>query len=63
MLEDDRVSLPEMGGAALADAYGWATARARVITLGEDARLLWRIIRRYARILGGVPARSTGRVH
>ncbi|WP_338674026.1 hypothetical protein V1460_13860 [Streptomyces sp. SCSIO 30461] len=52
MLDDDRVSLPDVDGSELSDAYGWATARPRVITLGEDARPLWRIVRRYARILG-----------
>ncbi|MFK0216995.1 hypothetical protein ACIQWN_02270 [Streptomyces vinaceus] len=52
MLDDDRVSLPEMDGGELSDAYAWATTRPRVITLGEDARPLWRIVRRYARILG-----------
>ncbi|MEU6921300.1 DUF3987 domain-containing protein [Streptomyces sp. NPDC046631] len=52
MLDDDRVSLPELDSRELSDAYGWATARPRVITLSEDARPLWRIVRRYARILG-----------
>ncbi|WP_234362324.1 MULTISPECIES: DUF3987 domain-containing protein [Streptomyces] len=52
MLDDDRVSLPKVDGRELSDAYGWATARPRVITLSEDARPLWRIVRRYARILG-----------
>lgn len=52
MLDDDRVSLPDVDGWELSDAYAWATVRPRVITLGEDARQLWRIVRRYARILG-----------
>ncbi|MCI3934055.1 hypothetical protein [Streptomyces sp. AN091965] len=52
MLDDDRVSLPEVDGLELSDAYVWATARPRVITLAENARPLWRIVRRYARILG-----------
>lgn len=52
MLDDDGVSLPKVDGSELSDAYGWATARPRVITLSEDARPLWRIVRRYARILG-----------
>ncbi|MFI0217723.1 hypothetical protein [Streptomyces lydicus] len=52
MLDDDRVSLPKVDGSELSDAYGWATARPRVITLSEDARPLWRTVRRYARILG-----------
>ncbi|MEU6376858.1 DUF3987 domain-containing protein [Streptomyces sp. NPDC046909] len=52
LLDDDRVSLPKVDGRELSDAYGWATARPRVITLGEGARPLWRIVRRYARILG-----------
>ncbi|WP_258564894.1 YfjI family protein [Streptomyces sp. WELS2] len=52
LLDDDRVTLPDVDGPELADAYGWATARPRVITLAEDARPLWRVVRRYARILG-----------
>ncbi|MER6914643.1 DUF3987 domain-containing protein [Streptomyces sp. NPDC000594] len=52
MLDDDRTSLPTVDGGDLADAYGWATARPRAITLADDARPLWRIVRRYARILG-----------
>ncbi|MET8825088.1 DUF3987 domain-containing protein [Streptomyces sp. NPDC004610] len=52
LLDDDRLSLPEVDGRDLSDAYGWATARPRTITLTEDARPLWRIVRRYARILG-----------
>ncbi|WP_424893000.1 DUF3987 domain-containing protein [Streptomyces sp. XH2] len=52
MLDDDRVSLPKVDGSELSDAYGWATARPRVITLSGDARPLWRTVRRYARILG-----------
>ncbi|MFD7549875.1 DUF3987 domain-containing protein [Streptomyces sp. NPDC059816] len=52
MLDDDRISLPKMDGSELSDAYGWATARPRVITLADDARPLWRIVRRYARIMG-----------
>ncbi|MFF9589592.1 DUF3987 domain-containing protein [Streptomyces sp. NPDC014646] len=51
MLDDDRVSLPDVDGRELSDAYGWATARPRTITLSETARPLWRIVRRYARIL------------
>ncbi|MEU3699862.1 hypothetical protein AB0E75_30365 [Streptomyces griseoviridis] len=46
------MSLPDVDGRELADAHGWATARPRVITLAEDARPLWRVVRRYARILG-----------
>ncbi|MFF5858011.1 DUF3987 domain-containing protein [Streptomyces sp. NPDC012751] len=52
LLDDDRVTLPAVDGRDLSDAYGWATARPRVITLAEDARPLWRLVRRYARILG-----------
>ncbi|HWU07418.1 MAG TPA: DUF3987 domain-containing protein [Streptomyces sp.] len=52
MLDDDRVSLPDIDSRELAEAYGWATARSRVITLSEDARPLWKVVRRYARILG-----------
>ncbi|GAA1922208.1 hypothetical protein GCM10009716_33470 [Streptomyces sodiiphilus] len=51
MLDDDRVSLPTINGAELSDAYGWATLRPRTLTLTDDARPLWRIIRRYARII------------
>ncbi|MFD6437516.1 hypothetical protein [Streptomyces venezuelae] len=52
MLDGDHVSLPDVDGWELSDAYAWATARPRVITLAEDARPLWRTVRRYARILG-----------
>ncbi|MFF4606159.1 DUF3987 domain-containing protein [Streptomyces sp. NPDC001339] len=52
MLDDDRLSLPNMDGSELSDAYAWATILPRAIELGEDARPLWRIVRRYARILG-----------
>lgn len=52
LLDDDRVSLPKVDGRELSAAYAWATARPRVITLGEDARPPCRIVRRYARILG-----------
>ncbi|MEU9102394.1 DUF3987 domain-containing protein [Streptomyces sp. NPDC048361] len=52
MLDDDRVSLPKVDGSELADAYAWATVRPRVLTLSEAARPLWRIVRRYARVLG-----------
>lgn len=52
MLGDDRVSLPKVDGRELSDAYARATTRPRVITLAEDARPLWRNVRRYARILG-----------
>ncbi|MCD9192240.1 hypothetical protein LUZ64_13585 [Streptomyces albireticuli] len=52
MLDDDRITLPKIDGGELSNAYAWATARPRVITLAEDARPLWRIVRRYARILG-----------
>ncbi|MEU5304909.1 DUF3987 domain-containing protein [Streptomyces noursei] len=52
MLDDDRVSLPKVDGSELADAYAWASVRPRVLTLSERARPLWRIVRRYARILG-----------
>lgn len=54
LLDDDRVTLPEVDRRELADAYGWATARPRVITLAEDARPLWRVVRRYARILSEI---------
>lgn len=51
MLDDDRATLPDVDGWDLTDAYAWATARNRVIRLGEDARPLWKTIRRYARII------------
>lgn len=50
MLDDD-VSLPDMDDTELSDAYAWATARPREISLSEDARPLWRTVRRYARII------------
>ncbi|MEU7041518.1 DUF3987 domain-containing protein [Streptomyces varsoviensis] len=52
MLDDDRISLPKLDSLELSNAYAWATARPRVITLSEGTRPLWRIVRRYARILG-----------
>ncbi|MEU1312246.1 DUF3987 domain-containing protein [Streptomyces cinnamoneus] len=48
---DDEVQFPAVEGEILADAYKWATAKPRVITLTQDAKPLWRLIRRYARIL------------
>ncbi|WP_282205258.1 DUF3987 domain-containing protein [Kitasatospora fiedleri] len=51
MLDDESSTLPEVNGWDLADAYAWAAARNRVISLGEDARQLWKTIRRYARII------------
>lgn len=48
---DDEVTMPPVDGGELADAYAWATVRPRVISLSDDARPLWRIIRRYARII------------
>ncbi|WP_405019053.1 YfjI family protein [Kitasatospora sp. NBC_00070] len=50
MLDDESAGLPDVDGAALADAYAWAT-RGREIHLSADARPLWRTIRRYARII------------
>ncbi|MFC5148080.1 DUF3987 domain-containing protein [Streptomyces aureoversilis] len=52
MLDDDRIAMPKVDGGELSDAYAWATTRPRVINLAEGARPLWRIVRRYARILG-----------
>lgn len=52
LLDDDRVTLLDVDGRDLSDAYGWATARSRVITFADDARPLWRVVGRYARILG-----------
>ncbi|MFD5562726.1 DUF3987 domain-containing protein [Kitasatospora griseola] len=53
MLDDDKAILPKVDGWDLSDAYAWATARDRdrVISLGDDARQLWKTIRRYARII------------
>ncbi|MCC3773659.1 DUF3987 domain-containing protein [Streptomyces sp. UNOB3_S3] len=51
MLDDDDAPLPPVDGDALSDAYAWATARPRQITLAPEARPLWRTVRRYARIL------------
>lgn len=51
MLDDDDAPLPPVDGDALSDAYAWATARPRQITLAPQARPLWRLVRRYARIL------------
>ncbi|MEU3351309.1 DUF3987 domain-containing protein [Streptomyces sp. NPDC037389] len=48
---DDEVQFPPVEGEALTEAYKWATAKPRVVTLSEDAKPLWRIVRRYARIL------------
>ncbi|MCM2429344.1 DUF3987 domain-containing protein [Streptomyces sp. RKAG337] len=50
MLDDDRATLPPVDGGDLSDAYAWATIRPRVISLTDDARPLWQIIRRYSRI-------------
>ncbi|MFE7319176.1 DUF3987 domain-containing protein [Streptomyces sp. NPDC057555] len=51
MLDDDAFSLPALDVDDLAEAYAWATARPRTIVLGTDAKPLWRLVRRYGRIL------------
>ncbi|MGW2371366.1 DUF3987 domain-containing protein [Kitasatospora sp. NPDC001683] len=51
MLDDDRATLPEVNGWDLTQAYYWAADGRRVISLGDDARPLWRTVRRYARII------------
>ncbi|MFJ8471523.1 DUF3987 domain-containing protein [Kitasatospora sp. NPDC094011] len=51
MLDDDGATLPKLSGWHLSQAYHWATNGKRVISLGEDARPLWKTIRRYARII------------
>ncbi|MBA0051464.1 DUF3987 domain-containing protein [Streptomyces sp. AJS327] len=49
---DDEAELPTIDTEALEDAYAWARSKARTVSLGEDARPLWRLIRRYGRVLG-----------
>ncbi|MEV7781018.1 DUF3987 domain-containing protein [Kitasatospora sp. NPDC088351] len=51
MLDDDEATLPEVNGWDLTQAYYWAAGDSHVISLGEDARPLWKVIRRYARII------------
>ncbi|WP_411140336.1 DUF3987 domain-containing protein [Streptomyces sp. x-80] len=51
MLDDDTFTLPALDVDDLAEAYAWATARPRTITLGTNAKPLWRLVRRYGRIL------------
>ncbi|WP_059006204.1 DUF3987 domain-containing protein [Streptomyces specialis] len=51
MLDDDAVTLPSIDGAEVSDAYGWATIRPRTLTLSDGARPLWRVVRRYTRII------------
>lgn len=49
---DDEAELPRVDTEALKDAYAWARSKARTVSLGEDARPLWRLVRRYGRVLG-----------
>ncbi|WP_051698645.1 DUF3987 domain-containing protein [Streptomyces albus] len=49
---DDEHGLPSVDTEALKDAYAWARAKERAISLAEDAMPLWRLVRRYGRILG-----------
>ncbi|MFJ9773855.1 DUF3987 domain-containing protein [Kitasatospora sp. NPDC101157] len=51
MLDDDGATLPDVNGWDLTQAYYWAADARRVISLGEDARPLWKTVRRYARIV------------
>ncbi|MFJ5120662.1 DUF3987 domain-containing protein [Kitasatospora sp. NPDC088548] len=51
MLDDDGATPPEADGWDITQAYYWAAGDRHVISLGEDARLLWKVIRRYARII------------
>lgn len=51
MLDDDRATLPEADGWDITQAYYWAAGNRHVISLGEDTRPLWKVIRRYARII------------
>ncbi|GAA2719226.1 hypothetical protein GCM10010315_36790 [Streptomyces luteosporeus] len=48
---DEEVEFPAVDGEALAEGYKWATAKPRVITILPEAKPMWRLIRRYARIL------------
>jgi hypothetical protein len=49
---DDEHELPTIDTEALSEAYAWARNKPRTISLGEDAKPLWRLIRRYGRVLG-----------
>ncbi|MEV5984700.1 DUF3987 domain-containing protein [Streptomyces sp. NPDC052051] len=49
---DDEAELPTVDTEALEDAYGWARAKARTLHLADEAMPLWRLVRRYGRILG-----------
>ncbi|MEU5186981.1 DUF3987 domain-containing protein [Streptomyces klenkii] len=51
MLDDDDISIPPVNGDALFKAYKWATDKPRTIVIAPEAKPLWRLIRRYARIL------------
>ncbi|WHM37023.1 DUF3987 domain-containing protein [Streptomyces sp. BPTC-684] len=51
MLDDDAPEFPAPDVDDLSEAYAWATAKPRTIALGPDAKLLWRLVRRYGRIL------------
>ncbi|MCX4684692.1 YfjI family protein [Kitasatospora purpeofusca] len=51
MLDDDGATLPEVDGWDITQAYYWAAGDRHTVSLGEDARSLWKVIRRYARII------------
>ncbi|MEU9191871.1 DUF3987 domain-containing protein [Streptomyces hundungensis] len=51
MLDDDADVWPTLDVDGLAEAYMWASARPRTLTLGPDAKPLWRLVRRYGRLL------------
>ncbi|MFJ5119000.1 DUF3987 domain-containing protein [Kitasatospora sp. NPDC088548] len=51
MLDDDAVTLPEVDGRDITQAYYWAAGDRHVISLGDDARPLWKTVRRYARVI------------
>ncbi|MEV7957296.1 DUF3987 domain-containing protein [Streptomyces sp. NPDC058316] len=49
---DDEHELPAIDTEALSEAYTWARSKPRTISLAEDAKPLWKIVRRYGRVLG-----------
>ncbi|MFF1794822.1 hypothetical protein ACFVXQ_11490 [Kitasatospora sp. NPDC058263] len=51
MLDDDGATLPEADGWDITQAYYWAAGDRHTVNLGEDARPLWKVVRRYARII------------
>ncbi|MFJ2778558.1 DUF3987 domain-containing protein [Kitasatospora sp. NPDC087315] len=51
MLDDDGATLPEVDGWDITQAYYWAAGDRHTVSLGDDARPLWKVVRRYARII------------